>query len=119
MSSKEDSLFLSVVTSIEIKTGLLKMGRLSPGQRQQAMLAWYHQLETDFADKILPLTREIVDDAARIADLNAARGLQPGWPDVVIAATAASHGMTLLTRNLRHYAFAGVPILDPFQSIPE
>ena len=33
--------------------------------------------------------------------------------DLMIAATAKVHGLTVVTRNLRHYAGADVPTLDP------
>jgi predicted nucleic acid-binding protein len=35
---------------------------------------------------------------------------------LAIAATAAAHGLTLLTANLRHFAPLGVPALNPLES---
>ena len=34
--------------------------------------------------------------------------------DLLIAATALEHGLTVVTRNVRHFAPTGVPVLDPF-----
>lgn len=34
--------------------------------------------------------------------------------DALIAATAQVHGMTLVTRNVKDFELAGVPILNPF-----
>ena len=34
--------------------------------------------------------------------------------DSMIAATALSYGLTVVTRHVREFAKAGVPVLDPF-----
>ena len=33
--------------------------------------------------------------------------------DLLIAATALEHGLTVVTRNVRHFEPTGVPVLDP------
>ena len=33
--------------------------------------------------------------------------------DLLIAATALEHGLTVATRNVRHFEPMGVPVLDP------
>lgn len=45
-------------------------------------------------------------------------GHSPGFADVAIAATAESQGLTVLTRNLRHFAPIGIAAIDPFQTLP-
>jgi predicted nucleic acid-binding protein len=42
------------------------------------------------------------------------RGFTYSHPDVLIAATAAQHGMTVVTRNVREFVDAGVAVLDPW-----
>ena len=39
-------------------------------------------------------------------------------PDLIIAATAARHGLIVLTRNKRDFSRLGVPVLDPFERLP-
>jgi predicted nucleic acid-binding protein len=34
--------------------------------------------------------------------------------DALIAATARVHGMTVVTRNVKHFELAGVQVLNPF-----
>jgi len=41
-----------------------------------------------------------------------------GFADVVIAATARCHGLTILTRNVRHFAPLGAAAVDPFKTLP-
>ena len=36
--------------------------------------------------------------------------------DLLIAATALEHGLTIVTRNLRHFERTGASVLDPFAS---
>jgi toxin FitB len=52
--------------------------------------------------------------AARLwGELSARRGLPV--IDTLIAATAITRGLTLVTRNTRDVATTGVPLLDPWQ----
>ena len=53
-------------------------------------------------------------------DLSAARrwgrlsdGLGHESADLLIAATALEHGLTVVTRNVRYFEPTGVPVLDP------
>lgn len=104
---------------LELEAGVLKLGRLSPGKFQQQMAMWFAGIGTRFADRIIPLDRGVAATAAAITDQNAAAGLDPGTPDIVIAATAVHHQLTLLTRNLRHIAVGGVIAVDPFTYLPD
>jgi toxin FitB len=39
----------------------------------------------------------------------------PQFPaDMLIAATALDHGLTVVTRNVDHFSGARVPVIDPF-----
>lgn len=51
----------------------------------------------------------ILDDAAT------AEGRHPGFPAVAIAATAQVHGLTVVTRNLKHFSPLGIACFDPFK----
>jgi predicted nucleic acid-binding protein len=39
--------------------------------------------------------------------------------DVIIAATAVHHSLTVLTRNVKHFEPFGVALQDPFLALPE
>ncbi len=52
------------------------------------------------------------------------RRRRTGWPtssragDLIVAATAQRHGLTILSRNLKHFAPLRVPVLNPFAALP-
>lgn len=52
---------------------------------------------------ILPLNRSIMQRFARIRGDLRRKGQIIGDPDILIAATALYHNLTLLTRNRKHY----------------
>lgn len=52
---------------------------------------------------VLPLTRTIMKRFARIRGQLRVQGFTVEDPDLLIAATALTHRLTLVTRNVRHY----------------
>lgn len=52
-------------------------------------------------------------------DTAIAHGRSPGLPDILIAATALEHGLTILTANNRHFDALKVANLNPFDTEPE
>jgi predicted nucleic acid-binding protein len=46
------------------------------------------------------------------------QGHAPGFADIIVAATAQHHRLTILSRNLRHLAPLGVGVIDPFTTLP-
>ncbi|MFB6416545.1 MULTISPECIES: hypothetical protein [Bradyrhizobium] len=48
----------------------------------------------------------------------AGRGHAPGFADIIIAATARQHTLTIPSRNVRHFELLGVPVLDLFGELP-
>jgi toxin FitB len=103
-------MFLSVLTLGELRKGVEAKRRTDPVAAHQ-LGAWVDGIETTFADRALP-----VDTAAarRWGELSAGRSLSV--IDTLIATTAISHGLTLVTRNTRDVALTGVPLVDPWQA---
>lgn len=62
-----------------------------------------------FGDRVLAFD---VPAAQRWGRLSASLGYDS--PDLMIAATALEHGLTVVTRNVRHFEPTGVPVLNPF-----
>ncbi|WP_174804519.1 type II toxin-antitoxin system VapC family toxin [Martelella limonii] len=111
-----DDLFLSAVTAAEVHAGIAKAERQKSTAKAERLQAWWQSIEYLYGQKILPFDLRCAHLAGEIID--AARAHQPGFADIAIAATAKAHGLTILTRNIRHFGPLGVPVHDPFQSLP-
>lgn len=103
---------------VEIEAGIIKLGRISPGRRHVQLKQWFAVLLEQMAERILPMDLDVARIAAAITDRNAARGLNPGFADIAIAATAIAYDLTLLSRNLSHFAASGAAVMDPFARLP-
>lgn len=109
-------LFLSVVTAAEVAAGVAKAEREGAGTKARSLAEWWQAAEHFYGEKVLPFDLRCAHLAGRMLDQ--ARGHRPGFEDIAIAATAKAHGLTVLTRNLRHFVPLGVSALDPFQGLP-
>jgi predicted nucleic acid-binding protein len=100
---------MSVISLHELELGILNIARRD--ERQGLHLrAWLdHALIPQFADRILSVDPEI---ALRCAALNVPNP-QP-LADALIAATALVHNLTVVTRNVRHFASIDVRLLNPW-----
>ena len=102
-------LFLSVLTLGELRKGV-EAKRRNDAATAARLDAWVDDIETTFADRVLPVDVA----AARLwGELSARRSLPV--IDTLIAATAITRGLTLVTRNTRDIATTGVPLLDPWR----
>jgi predicted nucleic acid-binding protein len=110
-------LFLSVITAAEVKSGIAKAEREGAGSKALRLQDWWDSIEYLYAAKLLPFDLRCAHAAGQILD--DARAHDPGFEDIAIAATAQVHGLTVLTRNLRHFEPLGVRSLDPFAALPE
>lgn len=104
----ESNLFLSVVSLGEIERGAEKQRGVSP-EFSRELFRWLETLQNDFSDRILHVTPAI---ARHWGSLSAQ--LNHDGVDLLIAATAVKHGLTVVTRNTKHFAPAGVSVLNPF-----
>ncbi len=103
------TLHLSVLTLGEIRKGI---EALIETPRRLALLDW---LETDlpafFSGRILPIDAPVADRWGRLV-AHAGRPLPA--IDSLLVATAAQHGLTLVTRNQRDVQGLGVQVLNPW-----
>ncbi|MGE7468651.1 type II toxin-antitoxin system VapC family toxin [Bosea sp. NPDC003192] len=109
-------LFLSVVTAAEVAAGIAKAEREGAMAKARSLSEWWQAVEHFYGEKVLPFDLRCAHLAGRMLDR--ARAHRPGFEDIAIAATAQVHGLTVLTRNLRHFSPLGVSALDPFQGLP-
>lgn len=109
---RDTELFLSVVSIGEIERGI-EMQRSRDADFAQRLGRWMGHLLTAYADHILPVTADI---AQRWGRLSATLGNQGA--DLLLAATALEHDLTVITRNQRHFAPSGVRVENPWDQRP-
>jgi predicted nucleic acid-binding protein len=109
-------LALSAITLTEIENGLLKLRRLGQSARAAEIEALAQAIRRDFSDRILALDAAVAVAIAHLAER--ARPMVVELPDLIVAATAEVHGLTVLTRNLRHMLPTGISALDPVETAP-
>lgn len=103
-----DSLYLSVLVIGEIRNGIERLRRRDPIAANN-LEAWLLRVETDMAERILPVTSNIADRWGRINSPDPLPAI-----DSLLAATALEHNLVLVTRNITDVERTGVRCLNPF-----
>ena len=119
MDANSDALFLSSVSIAEIQDGIAKARRVGETGKATALEAWLETLIHLYGDRVLPFDVNVARVAGNISDKARALGRPPGFADIIIAATATHHRLTLLTRNVKHFKPLGVALHDPFAVLPK
>jgi toxin FitB len=105
-------LYVSTASLAEIRFGI----ELVPDATRRAELNdWLaHKVRPMFDQRVLPITEDImlkwrllVEDGRRV-------GHTFSQPDLIIAATALHHGLTVVTRDVSDYQKARAPVLNPW-----
>jgi hypothetical protein len=105
------SLYLSVVCILEMEMGILQKQR-SDSIQAAVLRRWLESyVLRSFAGRILSVDIPI---ALRCAPLHVPDPCADR--DALIAATALVHGMTVVTRNVSHFARTGVKIFNPWEA---
>jgi predicted nucleic acid-binding protein len=112
------SLYLSAVTVAEIEDGIAKLRREGAARRSADLNAWLETVLHLYGDRILAFDAPTGRIAGTMSDRARGRGHAPGLADIIIAATAQRHALTILSRNLRHFEPLDVTVLDPFAKLP-
>jgi toxin FitB len=109
-------LFLSVQTITEMDTVVLKLRRGKKRERAGELGELVAAILAEFRDRVLPID---IDTARHIARLAEKTYRQPiPLADLIVAATAVRHGLTLLTRNMDEMGRLGIGARDPFPKLP-
>jgi len=86
---------------------------LPDGERKLKLLDWLEvELPAFFSSRILPIDAAVAGRWGRLI-------AQPGRPrpaiDSLLAATAITHGLKLVTRNARDFDFPGLDVINPWR----
>ncbi len=103
--TSQTRLWVSVITVHEIVYGLTRKPR-------PARLAWFERFLGRV--QVLDVNETVARGAGEMRGRLAARGQVRHVADMLIAATAQVHALTLVTRNVRDFDGCGIGLLNPF-----
>jgi toxin FitB len=103
-------LFLSVVSVGEIERGIEKLRAPNPAFASE-LEQWLETLLGIYGDRILPVTHVEARVWGRLSSRLGNEGA-----DILIAATAITNGLTVVTRNTKHFEPTGAKVLNPFRT---
>ena len=107
-SLREEQIYLSAVTLGELQEGIERTRR-QDAAKAGAIEAWVNEVENSAT--VLPMDGRSFREMARMMV-----GRQEElFYDVMIAATARLHGLTVATRNEKDFRHLGVDIINPFK----
>ncbi len=106
-SVSDAALHIAAVTIGELQAGV-EMTRTQDPVKAGEIEAWVDQVAATF--NILPMDAAVFRCWARLMHRQSDDLIE----DAMIAATAAVHRLTVVTRNTRDFVALGAPVLDPF-----
>jgi toxin FitB len=107
-----ESLFVSTVTFAEIRYGIEAVG--DPGRRAELHEWLMHKVRPMFDQRVLEVSEDVMFKWRLLVDEGRRVGHTFSQPDLIIAATALHHGLTVVTRDTGDYTLARVSLLNPW-----
>ena len=105
-------LFVSSVTFAEIRFGI---DRIAEPQRRVELNDWLTQkLRPMFEQRVLPVSEDVMFKWRLLVEAGRKQRHTYSQPDLIIAATALHHGLTVVTRDTSDFERARVPVLNPW-----
>ncbi len=109
-----DRLFISVVSLAEIRFGI---ELVTHANRRAELTDWLTlRVRPMFEQRALLVTEEIMLKWRRLVEEGRKSAHAFSQPHLIIAATAAHHGLTLVSRDTGDYARTRVPLFHPWVS---
>ena len=106
-----EALFVSSVTFAEIRFGIELVAEAS---RRAELNDWLMlKLRPMFEQRVLPISEDVMLKWRVLVENGRKTGHTFSQPDLIIAATALLHGLTVVSRDTAEFKGAGVPVFDP------
>ena|SRR3984885_14993694 len=107
-----DQLYISVVTLAEIRFGIELVGE--PNRRAELNEWLTHKVRPMFDGRVLQITEDIMLKWRLLVEEGRKTGHTFSQPDLIIAASAIHHGLTVVTRDRSDYDKAHAPVMNPW-----
>jgi toxin FitB len=109
-----EQLHISVVTLAEIRFGIELVG--DPNRRAELNEWLTHKVRPMFDGRVLQITEDIMLKWRLLVEEGRKTGHTFSQPDLIIAATAIHHGLTVVTRDRSDYDKAHVQVVNPWDA---
>ena len=110
-----DELYISSVTLAELRFGIELLSEGSA--RRDELDNWLTgTIRPMFEQRVLPVTEDIMFEWRVLLEEGRKTGHTFSQPDLIIAATALHHGLTVVTRDRSDFDKARVPVLNPWET---
>ncbi len=107
----EDRIFISVISLAELRYGV---ERMAAGRRRSQLERWLQdELPLRFESRVLPVDNTVAEAWGRTVSRAEAAGRPIGAMDAFLAATAETHQLTLVTRNVSDFPLLKA-VLNPW-----
>jgi toxin FitB len=111
-AQNETQLYLCSIVTTELIYGLIRMPE---GKRRDRLASAIQTVVMQgFASRVLPFDLEASRACAALMAHRETLGKPMEFADAQIASIAMSRGFKLVTRNVRHFADAGLNVIDPW-----
>ena len=107
-----EALFVSDVTFAEIRFGIELVA--DAGRRRELNDWLTHKVRPMFEQRVLAVTEDVMFQWRLLVEEGRKQGHTFSQPDLIIAATALEHGLTVVTRDRADYERARVPVFNPW-----
>ena len=108
-----DELYISAVTLAELRFGIALLSEEST--RRDELNKWLTgTIRPMFDERVLPVTEDVMLRWRLVVEEGRKAGYTYSQPDLIIAATALHHGLTMVTRDRGDFEKTGVPIINPW-----
>lgn len=110
-----ETLFVSIVTFAEIRFGI---ELLSDANRRSNLNEWLdHKVRPMFEQRVVDVTEDIMFKWRLLVEKGRRVGYTFSQPDLIIAATAQHHGLTVVSRDTAEYRAAQVDVFNPWTDL--
>jgi predicted nucleic acid-binding protein len=111
-----ESLYVSAVSLAEIRFGI---ERLADAGRRAELNDWLAQkVRPMFEQRLLAISEDIMFKWRLLVEEGRKAGHTFSQPDLIIAATALHHGLTVVSRDVGDYRKARAEVYDPWRDGP-